>query len=87
MTDTRPAVAPQPCLLTESQVYAEFIRLSPISCLPDGHSLAFQSRLATAKDPDAVQTRHHMVITADALRRLHDFLGLYLSRVEASRKA
>lgn len=64
--------------IADSQVYEEFITLRPVQVLPDAHEFLIRSRLDSAKDPQALQTRHCIVLTRDALVRIHRYLGEYL---------
>lgn len=77
-----------PCIATPSEMvalsssedYAEFLRVSPLDALPDAHEFLIQSQLRSGKAPDALHTRHRLVMTAESLLGLHKYLGQYLSR-------
>ncbi len=64
--------------IADSQVYEEYLTLSPIGLVPGSHDCWIRSRLDSAKEPDALQTRHRVVLSTDAIRRLHRYLGDYL---------
>lgn len=64
--------------IADSQVYEEYLTLTPIALLPGSHDCWIRSRLDSAKDPDALQTRHRIVLSSAAIERLHRYLGEYL---------
>ena len=66
------------CRIIKSQAYEAFLTLTPIEPVPDTHDVLIQSRLDTAKDPQALQNRHRMMLTTEAVQRLHRYLGDYL---------
>ena len=78
MTTTHNADLSPSVQIANSQVYEEFITLRPVPALPDAHEFLIRSRLDSAKDPQALQTRHCIVLTRDALVRIHRYLGEYL---------
>lgn len=66
--------------LSSSEDYAEFLRVRPLDALPDAHEFLIQSQLRSAKDPEALHTRHRLVMVTESLVGLHQYLGQYLSR-------
>lgn len=64
--------------LAVSQVYKEYLTLTPIGLVPGSHDCLIRSRLDSAKDPDALHTRHRIVLSIQAIERLHRYLGEYL---------
>ena len=72
--------------LADSQVYEEYLTLTPIGLLPGSHDCWIRSRLDSAKDPDALQTRHRVVLSTEAIERLHRYLGEYLQAQQAPKE-
>ena len=72
------------CTLAQSSVYEERLVLSPIALIPDAHDLSILSRLDTAKDRQALHTRHRVVLSTDAIERIHRLLGDYLEEHKPS---
>lgn len=73
-TDVRGA-----CLLAQTGVYEEYLTLRPIEALPGSHDLVVHSRLESAREPGALQTRYRTGIGLEALSRLYAYLGEYLA--------
>jgi hypothetical protein len=70
--------------LADTEVYEEYLTLSPVAALPGGHDLLIRSRLDSARHPDALQTRYRTVLSTGAIERLHRHLGDYLAALPTS---
>jgi len=68
------------CPLTDFPSYAELLSIRPIAAVPDSHHLVIQSRLDSARNPDALQARYSVTLSRAAIERLHAHLGRYLAR-------
>ena len=72
--------------IDDSQVYEEYLTLTPIGLMPGSHDLWIRSRLDSAKDPVALQTRHRIVLSTGAIERLHRYLGEYLQDQQVTKE-
>lgn len=80
MTTLQPPI-PE-CSITDSPSYTELLSVRPIAAVPGSHRLLIQSRLDSAKNPDALQTRYSTTLSRAAIERLHAHLGNYLAQGE-----
>ena len=75
MSKTNAPERGETCLLAQTGVYEEYLSIRPIEALPGSHDLLIQSRLDSARDPQALQARYRAGLSLGALERLHAFLG------------
>ena len=84
---TAAAHGPATCTIAQSSVYEERLVLSPIPLVPGTHDLSILSRLDTAKDRQALHTRHRVVLSTDDIERIHRLLSNYLKEHKPSLRA
>jgi hypothetical protein len=86
MPSSSTSVLDHSVLITDSAVYEEYLTLTPIEQVPGSHDFWLRSRLDSARDPQALQTRHRLALDTAAIERLHRFLGQYLEQARNLQK-
>lgn len=56
--------------LTQSESYTETLTVNRVDALPDSYELLIQSNLSHARDPNAWQVRHRVIVSAATLAEL-----------------
>jgi hypothetical protein len=68
------------CEINRTAVYLETVRLTRVPALGDCWELAFQSRLDTARNPEAEALRYQTFVSRESLEALRDAIAAALER-------
>ena len=71
------------CQIVNSGVFEEYLSIRPIDAVSGNHYLLIRSRLDSAKNLEALHMRYSVTLTREAMNRLHEHLGSYLSQSES----